>query len=100
MGFHRKPARDTEDFKVRRSYLLIYKIFSLVAADDPLGVHKCTTFQNTKSKESYLREFENRASLSATASSDSRITSTTISATLVQVLPGVGQHYCVDTDSL
>jgi len=53
-----------------------------------------------KSKESYLREFENRASLSATASSDSRITSTNISATLVQVLPGVGQHYCVVTDSL
>jgi len=41
-----------------------------------------------KRKETYLRYFKNRASLRATASSDSQITSTTISATLV--LPGVG----------
>jgi len=83
MGFNRKPIRD-EDFKVRGSDLLIYKI--LVAANNPLGVHKCTTSQNSKIKETIQ---ENRASLSETASSDPRITSTTLSATLVQVLPRV-----------
>jgi len=53
-----------------------------------------------KHRENYLRDFKNRVSLSATESSDSLITYTTISATLVQVLPGVGKYYPADTDSI
>jgi len=83
---------DAKNRKVRRSYLLIHEILSISCSQ----AH-CIP----KRKEIYLRYFKNRASLPATASSESQNTSTTISATLVPVLPGGGgQYYRADTNSI
>jgi len=71
--------------------------------DDPLRVPRAMTrltrlliykplflYYIPNRRENRLRNFKNRANLSATASSDSRNASTTVSATLVQMLPEVG----------
>ena len=50
-----------------------------------------------KRRENYIRNVKNMASLSATASPDSRITSTTFSVTLAQVLPRVNNTTLITT---